>query len=143
MSKVFKKARRAVSKVTVGHKVLKGLGLPDPSGDLKYGSDRTLSPAEAAAKANEDNVKAQMAAAELAAKEQRQANLQAQQLAEQAALTRANQQALSTQGTNDAVTKFELGGGGAAPANADEYDDRRKRRRSGTGGNLSTQLGIV
>jgi len=141
MSKVYKKARRAVSKVTVGHKVLKGMGLPDPSGDLKYGSDRTLSPAEAAAKANEENVKAQMAAAEMAAKEQRAANLQAQQLAEQAALTRANQQALSNQGTNDAVTKFELGGGGDAPA--DEYSDRRKRRRSGTGGNLSTQLGIV
>lgn len=141
MSKVFKKARKLYSQVDIGHKLTKGFGLPDPYGDLKHGDNKTLSPAEAAAKANEDNVKAQMAAAEIAAAEQRKANVQAQQLAEQAALTRANQQALSNQGTNDAVTKFELGGGGDAPA--DEFSDRRKRRRSGTGGNLSTQLGIV
>lgn len=46
-----KKIRATVAKFDLGHQFGKKLGLPDPLGDTLYGSDRALSPQEAAAKA--------------------------------------------------------------------------------------------
>lgn len=49
-----KKIRKTVAKFDLGHQFGKKLGLPDPAGDLLYGSDRALSPTEAAEKAAKD-----------------------------------------------------------------------------------------
>lgn len=49
-----KKIRKTVAKFDLGHQYGKKMGLPDPSGDLFYGSDRALSPTEAAEKAAKD-----------------------------------------------------------------------------------------
>ena len=49
-----KKIRATVAKYDLGHQYAKKMGLPDPSGDLIYGSDRALSPEEAAKKAAKD-----------------------------------------------------------------------------------------
>ena len=46
-----KKIRATVAKFDLGHQFGKKLGLPDPLGDTLYGSDRALSPQEAAAEA--------------------------------------------------------------------------------------------
>lgn len=46
-----KKVRGVVAKFDIAHQFGKKMGLPDPSGDLLYGSDRALSPTEAAEKA--------------------------------------------------------------------------------------------
>ena len=48
------KVRKIVAKYDLGHQYGKQLGLPDPSGDLFYGSDRALSPTEKAEKAAKD-----------------------------------------------------------------------------------------
>ena len=53
-----KKIRKTVAKYDLGHQYGKKMGLPDPSGDLFYGSDRALSPTEAAEKAAKDAAKA-------------------------------------------------------------------------------------
>ena len=53
-----KKIRKTVAKFDLGHQYGKKMGLPDPSGDLFYGSDRALSPTEAAEKAAKDAAKA-------------------------------------------------------------------------------------
>lgn len=45
-----KKIRKVVAKFDLGHQFGKKAGLPDPSGDLFYGSDKALSPQEQAAK---------------------------------------------------------------------------------------------
>lgn len=45
-----KKVRKVVAKFDLGHQFGKKAGLPDPSGDLFYGSDKALSPQEQAAK---------------------------------------------------------------------------------------------
>lgn len=49
-----KKIRKVVAKFDLGHQFGKKLGLPDPAGDLLYGSDKALSPSEAAQKAAKD-----------------------------------------------------------------------------------------
>lgn len=49
-----KKIRKTVAKFDLGHQFGKKLGLPDPAGDMLYGSDRALSPTEAAEKAAKD-----------------------------------------------------------------------------------------
>lgn len=48
------KVRKTLAKYDLGHQYGKKMGLPDPSGDLFYGSDRALSPTEAAEKAAKD-----------------------------------------------------------------------------------------
>lgn len=58
MSKTFKKVRKTVAKFDLGHKVLKGMGLPEPSGDMLYGSDKALSPAEQGQKQAAEQAKA-------------------------------------------------------------------------------------
>lgn len=62
-----KKIRKIVAKFDLGHQFGKKLGLPDPSGDLLYGSDKALSPAEQAQKNAMDLAKQQAAQAEQAA----------------------------------------------------------------------------
>lgn len=49
-SKALKKVTKVLAKFDLGHQYGKSMGLPDPSGDLIYGSDRALSPAERADK---------------------------------------------------------------------------------------------
>lgn len=51
------KVRKTLAKYDLGHQFGKKMGLPDPSGDLFYGSDRALSPTEAAEKAAKDAAK--------------------------------------------------------------------------------------
>lgn len=84
-----KKIRKLVAKFDVGHKVVKSMGLPS-AGDILYGSDRALSPAETATKQ----------AKELA---QQTADLQDQEM--NAQLDQANQataqSALQIQSAND------------------------------------------
>lgn len=75
-----KKIRKIVAKFDLGHQIGKKLGLPDPSGDLLYGSDKALSPAEQAQKNAMDMAKQQAAQAEEMANTQlRAANQAAQQ----------------------------------------------------------------
>lgn len=78
-----KKIRKVVAKFDLGHQVGKKIGLPDPSGDLFYGSDKALSPAEQAQKNALDMAKQQAAQAEQAATTQLAASNEA---AQQAAL---------------------------------------------------------
>ena len=52
------KVRKTLAKYDLGHQYGKKMGLPDPSGDLFYGSDRALSPTEAAEKAAKDAAEA-------------------------------------------------------------------------------------
>lgn len=89
-----KKIRKLVAKFDLGHQVGKKLGLPDPSGDLFYGSDKALSPAEQAQKNAMDMAKQQAAQAEAAANMQLQAsNEAAQQTASQIQLSQDRQNA--------------------------------------------------
>jgi hypothetical protein len=78
-----KKIRKVVAKFDLGHQVGKKIGLPDPSGDLFYGSDKALSPAEQAQKNALDMAKQQAEQAEQQANMQLQASNEA---ASQAAL---------------------------------------------------------
>lgn len=77
--KAFKSVRKVVAKFDLGHQLAKRMGLPDPSGDLLYGSDRALSPTEMAQKQQRDMLDQQM-------------NMQNQEM--QMQLDAANQQAL-------------------------------------------------
>lgn len=79
MGKKLKKLRKVVAKFDLGHQVGKKLGLPDPSGDLFYGSDKALSPAEQAQKNALDMAKQQAEQAEREATMQLQASNEAAQ----------------------------------------------------------------
>lgn len=81
MGKKFKKLRKVVAKFDIGHQVGKKIGLPDPSGDLFYGSDKALSPAEQAQKNALDMAKQQAQQAEDQANMQLQASNEAAQQA--------------------------------------------------------------
>ncbi len=84
-----KKIRKVVSKFDLGHQIGKKLGLPDPSGDLLYGSDKALSPAEQAQKQAMDMAKQQAAQAD----QQMQMQMaQANQAAAQGAVSVKNAQ---------------------------------------------------
>lgn len=81
--KVFKSVRKVVSKLDLGHQLAKQMGLPDPSGDLLYGNDRALSPAERAQKQAMDMAEQQSQQADREMQMQLDsANLQAQQNAQ-------------------------------------------------------------
>lgn len=82
-----KKIRKVVAKFDLGHQFAKKLGLPDPSGDLFYGSDKALSPAEQAQKNALDMAKQQAAQAEQMANTQLAASNEA---AQQAAMSIKN-----------------------------------------------------
>lgn len=124
--KAFKKVRKVAAKFDLGHQVGKKLGLPDPSGDFLYGSDKALSPAEQAQKSQEE---AQRAAAEQAALARQQAEQQAQQMA----LMQSNFQT-DLRGENLATV---IAGGTADMASA-EADPQKRKKASG----LSTTLGL-
>lgn len=113
-----KKIRKTVAKFDLGHQFGKKAGLPDPSGDLFYGSDRALSPQEQAAKVAKD-----------------QQNQQAE-LARQQQIIADNATALAA---NSAVdnTATVVAGGSADAADALGSDLKRKRNPS-----LSSTLGI-
>lgn len=85
-----KKIRKIAAKFDLGHQIGKKLGLPDPSGDLIYGSDKALSPAEQAQKNAMDMAKQQAQQAE------NMANIQMQ-----AANEAASQGAAQRQADND------------------------------------------
>lgn len=83
-----KKIKKIVAKFDLGHQIGKKLGLPDPSGDLLYGSEKALSPAEQAQKNAMDMAKQQAAQAEAMATTQLNAsNEAAAQAAQQVQLT--------------------------------------------------------
>ena len=59
-----KSIQKLVSKFDLGHQFGKKMGLPDPSGDLLYGSEKALSPAETQAKQAREMAQQQAAQAE-------------------------------------------------------------------------------
>lgn len=122
----FKKIKKVVAKFDLGHQVGKGLGLPDPSGDALYGSDKKLSPAEAAQASQEAAQKAATEAANLARQ-------QAEQQAQQLALMQSNF-ATDLKGEN---LNTVVAGGTADMASA-ESDPLKRRKVSG----LSSTLGL-
>ena len=63
----FKKLKKVAAKFDLGHQFGKQFGLPDPSGDTLYGSDRKRTPQEMAA---EDAKKTRDQAAQLQAQQQ-------------------------------------------------------------------------
>jgi hypothetical protein len=139
MSKTFKKIRKVVAKFDLGHKLVKGMGLPDPAGDAIYGGDKVLSPAEQAqntakmqAEAAERQAQGQAAAAAEAARGQAlttQADAERQRVQREA----ADQESVTT----DAPTVELAGAPGAAAA-------RRKKFQStsigGAAGGVSLRV---
>lgn len=115
-----------MAKFDIGHQVGKKLGLPDPSGDALYGSDKALSPAEQAQKAQRD---AQDAANRQAELSRQQAEQQAQQLQ-----LMQNNMATDLRGEN---LNTVLAGGTADLVTA-EADPKKRVKSSG----LSTTLGL-
>lgn len=113
-----KKIRKVVAKFDLGHQFGKKAGLPDPSGDLFYGSDKALSPQEQAAKLAKEGQDQQ---AELARQQQ---------------IIADNATALAA---NSAVqnTATVIAGGSADAADVTSTDLKRKRVSS-----LSSTLGV-
>lgn len=114
----LKKLRKVVAKFDLGHQFGKKAGLPDPSGDLFYGSDKALSPQEQAAKLAKEGQDQQ---AELARQQQ---------------IIADNATALAA---NNAVqnTATVIAGGSADAADTAGSDLKRKRVSS-----LSSTLGV-
>lgn len=109
-----KKIRKTLAKFDLGHQFGKKAGLPDPSGDLFYGSERALTPAEQQAK---DTLAQQQA------------------LANQQAIIAQNATALqANSATDNTVTAIA---GGTADTADTGMDFKRKRS-----GSISSQLGI-
>lgn len=74
MSKGLKKITKIAAKFDLGHQYGKAMGLPDPSGDLFYGKNKALSPAERADElAKTQNAFAEKQAAQATAEAQQQA----------------------------------------------------------------------
>lgn len=113
-----KKIRKVVAKFDLGHQYGKKAGLPDPSGDLFYGSDKALSPQEQAAKLAKEGQEQQM------------------ELARQQQIIAENATALAA---NSAVenTASVIAGGTASAADSAGTDIKRKRVSS-----LSSTLGV-
>lgn len=132
VKKVFKKVQKVVSKFDIGHKIVKQAGLPDPFGDILYGENRTLSPAEAAAKMQQKQMDAQIKAEQDALNQQRLFD-------EQAKLIAANAAGLDNANAMDNTAKFEIGGS-ADTAPDSLLNSMRKRKRTTS---ASSQLGIV
>lgn len=128
MSKVVKKVRKTLAKFDLGHQFLKKAGLPEPFGDILYGSDKALSPAEAAAKAAEEQANRQYQQAQDQAKntieQARGAGLSAQAAAERERILAAAKDAESTPA---AAPTVEIAPSSEAPA-----AKRRKRFQGST-----------
>lgn len=112
-----KKIRKVVAKFDFGHQFAKGLGLPDPSGDALYGSEKALSPQEQAAKLAKEGMDQQ---AELARQQQ---------------IIAANATSLAANNAVDNTATVVAGG--SADASAAGTDLKRKRVAS-----LSSTLGV-
>lgn len=135
MSKAFKKIRKVVAKFDLGHQVVKGMGLPDPSGDALYGDDKKLSPAETQqkiAKQQSEQAEAQaQGQAAAAAEAARGQALTSQADAERQRVLAEAQDA--EQVTADAPTVELAGAPGASAA-------RRKKFQSQGGGSGGVSL---
>lgn len=112
----FSKLKKVVAKFDIGHQIGKKMGLPDPSGDLLYGKDRALSPAEM-----------QQQQAEAAQK-------QAAQLQAQQQLMQSNF-AADLKGEN---LSSVVAGGSADASPSSAMDPTKRKRASG----LSSTLGF-
>lgn len=96
-----KKITKTLAKFDLGHQLAKKLGLPDPSGDLIYGSNKALTPAEQAQK-NAMNMAKQQAAQQ---EQQMQLQMQAANLAAQnsaAAVANSQERERLTESLKDA-----------------------------------------
>lgn len=129
-----KSIKKLVSKFDLGHQLVKKLGLPDPSGDLLYGSEKALSPAEQAQKNAMDMAKQQAVQSQQEmAMQVSAANQAAAQSAQQVQFTQDREnlsQELQQAGqiTNERPT-IELATGDVAASN-----NPRKKFRSQIGG---------
>lgn len=129
----FSKIRKVAAKFDLGHQYGKKMGLPDPSGDLLYGSDRALSPAELAQKTANENARLQADAQNQAAEQASLARQQQESQAQAMALMQSNFQTdLKGENLNSVVA------GGTADATAAAVDPLKRKRASG----LSSTLGI-
>lgn len=111
MSKGLKKITKVVAKFDLGHQYGKSLGLPDPSGDLFYGDNKALTPAEKQdelAKSQMKQSQAQANQASLEANAQAQASAQAIQLTNDR--TAAQSQADDLKPVDTAEPDIQLGG---------------------------------
>lgn len=113
-----KKIKKVVAKFDIGHQLIKKAGLPDPSGDLLYGSEKALSPTEQAA-VNAQKMQDQQA-----------------ELARQQQIIADNATALAANSSVDNTATVVAGGSAGA---ADELTSDLKRRRQGS---LSSTLGV-
>jgi hypothetical protein len=121
IKKAFKKVRKVLSKYDFGHQAAKGMGLPEPAGDLIYGKNKTLSPAEQAAAD-------QKAQRDFAAGESRKQDLLNMQ--------QSNMSKLAGLNSEKSTTQIEYG------STANEIaDDLKRRKRKTTSG--SSSVGIV
>lgn len=129
----FKKIRKVAAKLDLGHQYGKQMGLPDPSGDLFYGSDKALSPAELAQKNAKAQADQQAEAQRQAAEQANLARQQAEQQAQQMALMQANFQTdLKGENLNSVIA------GGTADMASAEADPAKRKKASG----LSSTLGL-
>lgn len=113
-----KKVRKTVAKFDLGHQFGKKAGLPDPSGDLFYGSDKALSPQEQAAKLAQQGQDQQM------------------ELARQQQIIADNATALAANSSVDNTATVIAGGSASA---VDEGLSDLKRKRVGS---ISSTLGV-
>lgn len=111
----FKKLKKVVAKFDIGHKLAKQFGLPDPSGDLLYGKDKALSPAE-------------------------QQEKQAKATRDQAAALQAQQQLIQANFAADlrGENLSNVIAGGSAELSEGTLDPTKRKKASG----LSTTLGL-
>lgn len=112
------KIRKTVAKFDLGHQFGKKAGLPDPSGDLFYGSDKALSPQEQAAVLAKQGQDQQM------------------ELARQQQIIADNATSLAANSSVD-NTATVIAGGSASAADEGLTDLKRKKVAS-----LSSTLGV-
>jgi hypothetical protein len=129
VSKTFKKITKVLVKGDLGHQAAKSMGLPDPAGDLIYGDNKALTPAEQNAKMQKQQMEQATKASEAAMRQQAEFDAQAQRLA-------SNQAGLTGDNAAKDTTKFDVGGMDSPDT---ILDDMRKRRGKAT---TSLQLGI-
>jgi hypothetical protein len=131
LKKVWKKVTKVLVKGDLGYAALKSMGMSTPGGDLMYGDNKLLTPAEKNQQMQQEQMEAQTRASDDAMKQQALFDEQASRIA-------SNQAAL--QGSNAAqdTTRFELGGSDTPDG---ILEDMRRRRNKGS--STSSQLGII
>lgn len=126
LKKAFKKITKVAAKFDIAHQIGKKMGLPDPSGDLLYGSNRALSPQEQQQEAM-----------------RRQEDLMNQQRQQEAALASQRMMLEQAQLQNSAADLGRdnisnvVAGGSALGFDAGNIQQKKRR-----GGGLSSTLGI-